>query len=400
MVGGRRVGAPAGGVQRLALRAGADRVARDACLVLALVGQERAVVDVARRVEPVRALDPAGVVHGEPAAGFQADRLQAQVAGARGAAGGEEDLVGLHALAVVEFHGDRAVATRTAYGGGRDARTDLRSGLGQRLGDQLPGERLHPGQQAIAAYEHGDLRTERVPDGGHLHTDDSPADHDEPAGDLLGARRLAARPRAGVLDAGEVGDHGPAARADGDGVPGGEPVFRAVGRGDGDLFGAGQPAVAAEDVGPDPVEPSGLAVVLPVRGVLVAMGEDGGGVQRSLDGAAQAGDAAGVGAGDDGAQERLARHAGPVGALASDQFRLDHGGGQPGGPGPVRHVLTHRTRSDDHDVVRDRLRSMCHAAHSGGGCGRRPHGQARNSTRSGTVDPDTSHTGTGRGSNA
>ncbi len=104
---------------------------------------------------------------------------------------------------------------------------------------------------------------------------------------------------------GRAGDDGPGAGAHGDGVPGGEPVLRAVGGGDGDLPGAGQPARTAVDVGSDALQPRDLAVVLPVARLLVPFGEDGSHVQGSLHGGLESRHPAGVGAGDDGAQQRL-----------------------------------------------------------------------------------------------
>ena len=70
MVGGGDVGAPRRVVDRRARRARRDHVARRARLVLALVGEQRAVVDVADGVQPVDAVDQQGVVDVEPVAGL------------------------------------------------------------------------------------------------------------------------------------------------------------------------------------------------------------------------------------------------------------------------------------------------------------------------------------------
>lgn len=126
-----------------------------------------------------------------------------------------------------------------------------------------------------------------------------------------------------------------------------------------------------------------------MRGERVAAGEDRRHVERSLDGVAQAGQAAGVGAGDDRPQQGLAGHAGPVGALAADEFRLDDRRAQPGGTCPVGDVLADRTCSDDHYVVFGVQGSCCHgnsliAGVRGGHMGR------RNSACTGTVEPDRS----------
>src|SRR5690606_13042382 len=192
VVGGGGVRAPRSGVDRAARGPGGDGGARDAGLVLALVGEEGAVVDVADAVEPVVAGHPEAVVDGEPGAGFQADRLQADVVGARGPSGGEEDLVGLDVLAGVGADDDGAVLAPDG-GHGRPG-ADVGAGRGERLGDQFPGERLHAGQQALAADQDGDAGAEPLPGGGHLGGDDTAADHDEPSGHGLGAGGLPARP--------------------------------------------------------------------------------------------------------------------------------------------------------------------------------------------------------------
>ncbi len=93
-----------------------------------------------------------------------------------------------------------------------------------------------------------------------------------------------------------------------------------------------------------------------MRGELVAAGEDGRGVERFLDRSGEAGEAAGVRAGDHRAQEGLAGHAGPVGALAADQFALDDRGGQSGRAGAVGDVLPDGARADHNDVVREGIR--------------------------------------------
>lgn len=345
-------------------------------------------VDVTDRVEPAGALDAAAVVDGEPGAGCQAHRLQSEVVGARGPSGGEEDLVRLDVSTARQLHGDRAVRDRAPYGGDRDPGAEVGARLGEGPTDQFAGEGLHLRQESLATDQHRHPGAEGLPDGGHLHSDHTAADDHEPARHLLGAGRLPAGPGAGPVDAGEVGHDGAAAGADGDGVAGGEPVLGAVGRGDGHRLRAGEPAPAAVEVRADALQPGDLAVVLPVRGVGVAVGEDRRGVQRPLHGVAEARDAAGVGAGDHRAQQGLAGHAGPVGAFAADQFRLDDRGAQPGGPRPVGDVLAHRTRSDHHDVVLGVLGSICHgdslvAGVRGGHMGRRNRAGAGTVVRTG-----------------
>ena len=52
----------------------------------------------------------------------------------------------------------------------------------------------------------------------------------------------------------------------------------------------------------------------------------------------------------DGAQERLARHARVVRALAAEQFALDERGAQATLDGVLGDILTHRPAADDDDV--------------------------------------------------
>ena len=80
----------------------------DPGLVLAHVGEEGAAVDVADGVEPVAAADPQPVVGLEEAAlaGLDADRVEADLLGARLAADRDEDLGGLDRAAVVELDRD------------------------------------------------------------------------------------------------------------------------------------------------------------------------------------------------------------------------------------------------------------------------------------------------------
>ncbi len=167
-VGGGRVGAPGGGVQRGARGAGDDGGARDAGLVLALMGEEGPVIDVPDGVQPVEAGHLAGLVDPDPAAGGQSDGVQADVLGPRRAAGRHQQFVTLDDLPALQHHADGpggAVPFDRLDG---HTRTDHRPRLAQGVGDELPREGLHPGQQAGAAYEDRHLRSEPLPGGGHL----------------------------------------------------------------------------------------------------------------------------------------------------------------------------------------------------------------------------------------
>lgn len=340
MVGGGRVGAPGVALQeRDPGRAGGDGGAGDPGLVLALVGEQRPVVDVPDRVQPVAARHPEAVVDGQPRAGFQSDGVETEVVGARSAAGGEEDLVGLQTVAGVgEGHHGPVLAGHRRH---RRTGADAHARRDERLGDQFTGEGLHAGQQALATDEDGDLGAEGPPGGGHLHGDDTAADDDQPAGDRLRAGGLTAGPGFDLRESRQVGQEGATAGGDHHRVPGGEDVAPAV-RGVHDhAAGPGQARVTAVEARPDALQPAGLAVVLPMGGLVVAVGEDLGGVQRAVDQVAQAGYAARVGTGDRRAQQGLAGHARPVRALAADQFALHDRSGQAGRTGAVGDVLPH-----------------------------------------------------------
>ena len=145
-IGGGDVGAPRCGVEDLPVGAGTDGIAGHPGLVLALVGQQGPVIGVAHGVEPVAvdAAHQAGVVDIEPRSRRQANRLESDIAGVGRAAGGEQYLVGLELLAVVENDRDRSAAAGAAQLGHRNAGTDVDSGFGETACDELTDERFHP----------------------------------------------------------------------------------------------------------------------------------------------------------------------------------------------------------------------------------------------------------------
>ena len=129
---------------------------RDPRLVLAHVGEQRAAVDVADRVEPVAAADPQPVVDLEEAvlAGLTPDRLEADRRRWRLAADRDEDLGRLD-------RGRRRSARRRPPAPlARPARPGRRSGRRPRAsrsaaGDLLAGERLLARQQPLARPRSG-----------------------------------------------------------------------------------------------------------------------------------------------------------------------------------------------------------------------------------------------------
>ncbi len=373
-VGGRGVRAPALGVQRARLGAGDDRRAGDPRLVLALMGEQRPVVDVPGGVQP-RAVDAehgAAVVHVEPVAGVQTDLLQADVGRARGAPGGVQHLVHGQPPAVAQGERDlgravrrvrparpvrpvrpvRAVHRPSLQRGHLRPEPQVHPEVPQTVRDQLTGERLRPGQQRGAADQQHHLRAECPPGGGEFHADHPAAHHGKPPGDGGRAGRLAVGPRSGVGQSGHVArQHRAAPGADRDGVPGDQQPLAAVLRLDRHLPFAGQPAVAPGQFDAGVTEPLHLAVVLPVRGEGVTPRQHRCRVQRpAADRLPGTGHRAGVGQRGHRAQQRLARHAGPVRTLAADQFALHDHRAQPGGGRPVGDVLAGGARADHDDV--------------------------------------------------
>jgi hypothetical protein len=67
------------------------------------VGEQRAAVYVADRVEPVRAPDPHAVVDAQVPARLEPDRLEPEVVGGRSPSDRDEQLVGGQALSAFEL---------------------------------------------------------------------------------------------------------------------------------------------------------------------------------------------------------------------------------------------------------------------------------------------------------
>ncbi len=227
--------------------------------------------------------------------------------------------------------------------------------------------------------QHDDARAERRPGGRHLDAHDAAAEHEQAAGGARGARRLAARPRMGVGEAVDGRQRRCAAGAHDHRVPGPQARARPVVAGDLDLADAGQPPGAPGERDADPVEPAELALVAPARRERVAPPEHGGGVELAGHGLAGALDGARGVERLDRPQQRLARHARPVRALAAHQLGLHHDDAQPTADGVVGDVLPRRpSAEDDHVELRlvERRRRVVRGVqpHLRGLDGRRAHG--------------------------
>ena len=200
VVGGGRVHAPRRGVDGAAERPRDDHVAGGAALVLALVGEERAVVHVAHRVEPValavgaaarassrrrRATSPA---RGRPSRG----PTRCACAAARPVATSTSSAVTVESSSSVITTSPEP--SRSTWVGSTPSRTvapSPRRPSTHRLAD----ERLHVAEQSVAG-EHRDLGAEPGEGRGHLDGDEAAPDDREAGRRLLHARGVAARPRA------------------------------------------------------------------------------------------------------------------------------------------------------------------------------------------------------------
>ena len=115
-------------------------------------------------------------------------------------------------------------------------------------------------------------------------------------------------------------------------------------------FRCGKPGVAADQLDAGAGHPVGLAVVLPVRGEVVAAFKDGRAVQGAGDCFLGARRGLRSMQGRAGSKQCLRRHAGPVGTFAANQFCLHQRGGQPALHHPVRDIFTHGAGTDYYNV--------------------------------------------------
>ena len=209
----------------------------------------------------------------------------------------------------------------------------------ERAGDQFPGERLHPGQQAVGLGQQGDRGAQAGPGAGHLHPDPAAADDGQPSRHGVGAGGLPVGPGPRLGQAGQFGQGRPAAGADHHRVPGGQGHRPALGRRPRRPAG-GRPAARARGS----ARRRGFSARRPAlgrssRSPTSRRANTAGASTVPVTAWRAPADPAGVGDRDDRPEHRLAGDAGPVGALPPDQF-LFHG----------RHAESRRARPGGHGV--------------------------------------------------
>ena len=193
-----------------------DGVRRDARLVLAHVREQRAPVDVADRVQPVRPRRAHPVVNLDRLAGLEPDRLDPELGRVGPAPDRHEQLVAGHGLARVEL--DDHLAALGPHRRRLAALADVHAALAQGLLDVVCGKRLLLREQAVGGLDQRDLRSEAAPGLRHLHADDAAAQDRQALGHLLGRGGLAIGPGLGLGQAVDRRHDGPAAGGDDDGL--------------------------------------------------------------------------------------------------------------------------------------------------------------------------------------
>ena len=356
VVGGRDVRSPRAVIDVATRGARGDHVACRAGLVLALVREERPVVDVAHRVEPIESGHPHRVVDRDPLARRERHRLEPHVGRARHATGRHEQLVGPHlaglvalALALAAQH-QHAFVALAAHRRDLGAQQHIDARVAERCGDRLAREGLERAEQPRTG-DHRDAGAERRERGRQLARHDAPAEDREARGHVGDGRRLAARPRFGVGEARNIGQQRRRSRAHRDRVAGREHALGAIGCLDPHPPFAVEPPVAAHEVDARPLEPADLAGVVPLVHDRVAGAEGGGDVDAAGNGSGRAGHRPRRAESRDRAQQRLRGHARPVRALAADELRLDDHRREPALHGTVGDVLADGAGADHDEVV-------------------------------------------------
>ena len=218
--------------------------------------------------------------------------------------------------------------------------------------DLVADEGFLDAEHVVDGLDHGDLVGSEPSEGlGHLDADDTAAEDEQTARDLLGLGDVTVVPRDGVGEAVDRRVRGPGADADHHTLGRLQPGHAAVLGDHLDQLLAHQAPVATVQFDPRALEPVDLALVVPVGRERVAVAQHLLDVYLAGDRGRGGGHAAGGGEHLGGAQERLGRHAAPVAALTADQVGFDDGSGQAALVGRVGVLATSRRVRRFHAVV-------------------------------------------------
>ncbi len=220
------------------------------------------------------------------------------------------------------------------------------------LAELVTDEWLLPVQQPLIGVDDRHLVGPEPPPGlCHLHADCSAAEHEQPAGHGLGRGGATAVPEPDLGQPVDGWHGGAAASGDHDSAASDEPSGRPVGRLHVDDAFAHQATMAAYQCSPGTFEPLDLAGVVPIGGDPVAAGESAASTSSSpVIASASARHSAGGREHLPGSQQRLARHARPVGALAAQELCLDHRYRESAVGAAAGDVLPCRTAADHHHI--------------------------------------------------
>ncbi len=298
------------------------------------------------------------VVDGQRAALGEPHRVQAEVRGGRPSSRRHEQLVGRDLAAVREVQEDPSPATADPVE--LRPQQQFHPRRPQTLRHQLTGEGLETVQHPLALDHHHHLRAQRGEGLRQFRTGHTASQHREAVGNGTGARRVAGGP------GGDIGQPGDGRR---DRLAAGAQDHRVARRhltslptGDDLQFSlTHQPGPSAQDGEPDALRPLDLPPVVPVRGEGIPVGQDLGDVQPVPRGLTRSGDPTRRRQRLSGAEQRLAGHARPVGALPAQELRLHDGGAKTTGRRPSGGVLPDRPTADDHHV--ELVPARCHAQH-------------------------------------
>ena len=229
----------------------------------------------------------------------------------------------------------------------------------ERLLDEPGGEGLRGRQETGATHQHGDVTAQGGHPCGGLTGDDPAADDDETLRDLLHAGGVTRVPGLEALE--RSGHDGLRASGENDGAAGVEDPLSLSGS-HGDAPFAVEACPSANDVETGTLGPAHLTSVVVVGNPLVTTLEQ---IERGQLGRAQAAEVGGRRRDLDRHEERLAGHAGVVGALATQELALDENRGQVGAlDGVLGDVLPRRPATDHDDIVGAGLLRHCFLAHA------------------------------------